>query len=209
MSVYKFSTPGTLKTGRTLYTSMLAGNAKFIPWEPTGSYDSIATATVANTTTTTLTFTSIPATYTHLQLRYLIRTDRGDDTIDAIGMRFNSDATTNYYRHRLETEGSGVVAVGSSSGTDAQYHFLGSTVLCTSGVFGSGVVDIIDYANTSKYKTTKSLGGLMNSATQGWMGFETSLWNSTSAVNRIDLKVNYGTYYATGSTVALYGIKGA
>lgn len=207
MAVYKFST-NSLKTPLK-YSSLLAGNTTFVPWEPTGSYDSIATATVANTTTTTLTFTSIPATYTHLQLRYIIRTDRSDDYQDAIGMRFNSDTTTNYYRHRLETENTSGVVGGGSSGTDAQYHFMGSSALCASNVFASGVVDIIDYANTSKYKTTKSLGGTMNSATQNWMGFEGSLWLSTSAINRIDLKVNYGTNYAVGSTVALYGIKGA
>lgn len=209
MSVYKFSTPGTLKTGRTLYTSMLAGNAKFVPFEPVGAYDSIATATVANTTTTTLTFTSIPATYTHLQLRYLIRTDRTDGSSDAIGMRFNSDTGSNYYRHRFEAENTGSVLAAHNTGTDTQYHLMGATATCTSNVFASGVVDIIDYANTSKYKTTKSLGGVMNSATENWMGFQGSLWVNTSAINRIDLKVNYGTNYIIGSTVALYGIKGA
>lgn len=176
---------------------------------PSGAYDSIATATVSNGTTTTLTFTSIPATYTHLQLRYIIRTDRTDAPQDAIGMRFNSDTGVNYYRHRFEAEDTGSVSAGHNTGTDAQYHLMGATATCTSNVFASGVVDIIDYANTSKYKTTKSLGGVMNSATQNWMGFQSSLWVNTSAINRIDLKVNYGTYYITGSTVALYGIKGA
>lgn len=176
---------------------------------PSGAYDSIATATVSNGTTTTITFSSIPATYTHLQLRYIIRTDRSDDYADAIGMRFNSDTGSNYYRHRLETENTGGVVAGANSGTDAQYHFMGASALCTSGVFASGVVDIIDYANTSKYKTTKSLSGTLNSASQNWMGFESSVWLSTAAINTIALKVNYGTYYAIGSTIALYGIKGA
>ena len=209
MSVYKFSAPGTLKTGRTLYTSMLAGNAKFVPFEPVGAYDSIATATIANTTTTTITFSSIPSTYTHLQLRYIIRTDRSDDYADAIGMRFNSDTGTNYYRHRFETENTGALVAGGSSGTDAQYHFMGATALCSSNVFASGVVDILDYTNTSKNKVTRSLQGVMDSATKNWMGVQSSIWLNTSAINRIDLKVNYGTNYAVGSTVALYGIKGS
>lgn len=176
---------------------------------PSGAYDSIATATIANTTTTTITFSSIPSTYTHLQLRYIIRTDRSDDYADAIGMRFNSDTGTNYYRHRLETENTGGVVAGGSSGTDAQYHFMGATALCASNVFGSGVVDILEYASISKNKTTRSLSGLMDSATKNWMGFQSSLWVNTSAINRIDLKVNYGTNYIIGSTIALYGIKGA
>jgi hypothetical protein len=209
VGVYKFSAPGTLKTGRTLYTSMLAGNAKFVPFEPVGAYDSIATATIANTTTTTITFSSIPSTYTHLQLRYIIRTDRGDDYADAIGMRFNSDTGTNYYRHRFETENTGALVSGGNSGTDAQYHFMGATALCSSNVFASGVVDILDYTNTSKNKVTRSLQGVMDSATRNWMGVQGSIWVNTSAINRIDLKVNYGTNYIIGSTVALYGIKGA
>jgi hypothetical protein len=176
---------------------------------PSGSYDSIATATVSNGTTTTLTFASIPSTYTHLQLRYIIRTDRGDDFQDAIGMRFNSDTGTNYYRHRLETENTGAVVAGANSGTDAQYHFMGASALCAANVFASGVVDIVDYASTSKNKTTRSLSGVMDSATKNWMGVESSVWLSTSAINRIDLKPNYGLYYAVGSTIALYGIKGS
>jgi len=207
MAVYKFST-NSLKTPLK-YSSLLAGNSVFVPWEPSGAYDSIATATVSNGTTQTITFSSIPATYTHLQLRYIIRTDRNDDYADAIGMRFNSDTGSNYHRHRFETENTGAPGYGYSNATDAQYHFMGATALCTSGVFASGVVDIIDYANTSKYKTTKSVNGVVNSGTQNWMGFQGSLWASTSAINTIALKVNYGTYYATGSTVALYGIKGA
>ena len=174
-----------------------------------GAYDSIATATIVNGTTQTITFSSIPATYTHLQLRYIVRTDRTDDYADAIGIRFNSDTGSNYYRHRFETEGAGGAVGGTSTGTDAQYHVMGATALCTSNVFASGVVDILDYANTSKNKTTKSLSGVFNANAQNWMGFEGSMWNSTAAVNTIALKVNYGTYYSIGSTIALYGIKGA
>jgi hypothetical protein len=176
---------------------------------PSGAYDSIATATVSNGTTQTITFSSIPATYTHLQLRYIIRTDRSDANADHIGMRFNSDTGSNYYRHRFETEDAGGISAGASTGTDAQYHFMAASALCTSGVFGSGVVDILDYANTSKNKTTKSLCGVMDSTAKNFIGFEGSMWNNTAAINTIALKVNYGTYYAIGSTIALYGIKGA
>jgi len=205
---YTYSVSGVNANGTG--PSSAASNSVVVAsvFAPSGAYDSIATATVANGTTQTITFSSIPATYTHLQLRYIIRTDRSDDYQDAIGMRFNSDTGSNYYRQRLETENAGGAVAGVSSGTDAQYHFMGASALCSSGVFASGTVDIVDYANTSKYKTTKSLAGTLNSATQNWMGFESSIWLSTAAVNTIALKVNYGTYYAIGSTIALYGIKG-
>jgi len=181
----------------------------FVPFAPSGAYDSIATATIANTTTTTITFSSIPSTYTHLQLRYIIRTDRGDDYQDALGMRFNSDTGTNYYRHRFETENAGGAVAGANSGTDTQYHFIGASALASSNVFASGIVDIIDYANTSKNKTTRSLNGYIHTASYSLMGVESSVWVNTSAINRIDIKPNYGTNYAVGSTIALYGIKGA
>ncbi len=205
---YTFTVTATNANG-TSEASSASSSVTPQAWVPIGAYDSIATATISNGTTTTITFSSIPSTYTHLQLRYIIRTDRGDDYGDAIGMRFNFDNGSNYYRHRFETENTGGVVAGGSLGTDAQYHFMGASALSSSNVFASGVVDILDYANTSKNKTTKSLSGYLNSASQNWMGFESSVWLSTSAVNRIDLKINYGTNYAVGSTVALYGIKGA
>jgi len=206
---YTFKVKGANSTATGAESAASSSFTPITHWAPSGAYDSIATATVANGTTQTITFSSIPATYTHLQLRYIIRTDRSDDYLDAIGMRFNSDTGSNYYRHRFETENAGGAVGGTSTGTDAQYHFIGSSALCTSGVFASGVVDILDYANTSKNKTTKSLCGYMESTARNLIGFEGSMWNNTAAVNTIALKVNYGTYYAIGSTIALYGIKGA
>jgi hypothetical protein len=206
---YTYSVSGVNANGTG--PSSAASNSVVVAsvFAPSGAYDSIATATVSNGTTQTITFSSIPATYTHLQLRYIIRTDRSDANADHIGMRFNSDTGSNYYRHRFETEDTGGTSASASTGTDAQYHFMAASALCTSGVFGSGVVDILDYANTSKNKTTKSLCGVMDSTTKNFIGFEGSMWNNTAAVNTIALKVNYGTYYAIGSTIALYGIKGA
>ena len=189
--------------------SVASQNTKTFLFAPSGAYDSIATATVSNGTTQTITFSSIPATYTHLQLRYIVRTNRSDDYSDAIGIRFNSDTGSNYYRHHFGTEGSWTSS-GGSSGSDAQYHIQAATALSLANTFGNGVIDIFDYANTIKQKTTRSLGGNNNNTSnQDWLLFASSLWRNTSAINTIDLKVNYGTYYAVGSKIALYGIKGA
>ena len=66
MGIYKLSTAGSFATSRTLYKSALAGNAVFVPNYAVGAYDSIATVTVS-TATPTITFSSIPSTYTHRQ----------------------------------------------------------------------------------------------------------------------------------------------
>ena len=174
-----------------------------------GDFESIATQTVSGGATNTVTFSSIPATYSHLQLRYILRTNRTDDYIDILGMTFNSDTASNYNNHLLNTENGGGVAAGYVASTSARYHLLGATALSNTNVFAAGVIDILDYANTNKYKTTRSINGFSNNQTNhDWLGLESSLWRSTSAINRIDFTIVGGTYLTALSTFALYGIKG-
>ena len=64
-----------------------------------GDFESIATTTVGSGGIADVTFSSIPATYTHLQLRGIARTNRADSNQDAVVVRFNSDTGNNYSRH--------------------------------------------------------------------------------------------------------------
>ncbi len=82
---YKFTAPGTFVNPRTVYKSMLVGNATFFA----GSYESIATVTSTGSSGN-LVFSSIPGTYTHLQIRGILRTnDTG--TFNNTALRFNSE----------------------------------------------------------------------------------------------------------------------
>jgi hypothetical protein len=167
---------------------------------PSGAYDSIATTTLS-TATSTITFSSIPATYTHLQLRGIFNSSV---TAQAL-LRLNSDSGSNYSYHQLEGNGSSAVA-GAGTSTTSIIHFVNGMESGTTA--GSAfVVDILDYANTNKYKTTRALTGTDKNGS-GQIFLVSGNWRNTAAVTDISLTTNSGTF-AQYTQVALYGVKGA
>jgi hypothetical protein len=115
----------------------------------------------------------------------------------------NSDATaTNYYFHRLYGNGTSVSA--GAANTDQLCWALDTPT--TSSFYGTGIIDIIDYASTTKYKTTRTLFGWDTNGSTGWVGLASSLWSNTAAVTTLKLIASDGNWTA-GSTFALYGIK--
>ena len=202
--VYKLSA-NSIRNGRTVYGSMLAGNSTYAP----PGFESIATVTVGSTTTNTITFSSIPSTYTHLQLRYTARaTD--SDTQQYIYLRFNSDTGTNYAAHRLRADGSSASVDKSTSANLIYYIGSVPAAQASSNIFGVGVLDILDYTNTNKYKPVRALFAYdTNGSGDVYMG--SGLWQSTSAISTITLTKQMTTSgdFSQYSSFALYGIKTA
>lgn len=170
------------------------------------AYESIATTTVGGGGASSVTFSSIPSTYQHLQIRLIARTDSGG-TQGFIRLTYNNVTTANYTEHGLYGDGSAAAAAGSTGNNSGiVQRTAGGTSL--SNTFGAVVLDILDYASTNKYKTERSLGGVdLNGA--GLIGlYSTALYSTTDAINRIDLTPNSGSFVQY-SSFALYGIKGA
>ena len=174
------------------------------------SYESIATVIVGAGGSSSISFTSIPSTYKHLQIRAILATVQGTDRGNsALWARFNSDSGNNYSWHQLKGSGS----AASSSGAGSENAIYGSDTWYSggvSGVFGAMIMDILDYANTSKYKTVRILNGFdSNNATTGnsSVGLNSGLWMSTSAISSITIPNNFYNF-AQYSAFALYGIKG-
>jgi len=192
--VYKLSNAGGF-TSKQKYTSMLAGNTVFSP----NSFESIATYSVGSGGSSTITFSSIPSTYEHLQIRFSAKTPNGDWVI----MRCNGiTASGNYTGHRLQGNGSTVTAdyLGAFSTS-----FIFCSLTSASGNTGSnvGVIDILDYKNTNKYKTVRILGGQDENGS-GFITYNSGLFLSTNAISSISFEV---TTYQQYSHFALYGIK--
>jgi len=189
-----------------IYASQISGHL----FAPSGAYDSIATVTVGSGGSGTITFTSIPSTYTHLQIRLIGRTNRSTAAIDALNMRFNSDTGTNYVtNHYLQGNGSAVYAGANTSGTLMTIYRLtadGAPTLASS--FGTSVIDILDYTNTNKYKTLRALSGQDMNTVSGEVFFVSAAWMSTSAVTSITITPTTGTLFNEYSQFALFGIKG-
>jgi hypothetical protein len=173
-----------------------------------GAMIPIATSTVGAGGVATVTFSSIPANYEHLQLRYITRNNRSGQSVDAINIRANSDTAANYANHRLQGDGS---SVSSSGGTSLGYAIFGQTTAstATASVFAVGIMDILDYSNTSKYKTFRTLSGFDANAAPGYIGLYSGLWQSTSAINSLTISSNDGSGILQYSSFALYGIKKA
>ena len=73
--------------------------------------------------------------------------------------------------------------------------------------YGVNVIDILDYANTNKYKTLRVLTGIDVNGSGGYVQLSSGLWQSSSAITSITL--TNSTNYTTATQFALYGIKGA
>jgi hypothetical protein len=73
-------------------------------------------------------------------------------------------------------------------------------------MFSGEVIDILDYANTNKYKTTRLINGRDQNGS-GFIWFNSGLWQNTNAITSLTFTAQNGNY-AQYSSFALYGIKG-
>jgi len=172
----------------------------------TNSFESIQTVTVGAGGQSSISFTSIPSTYKHLQVRWLGR-QSGANTGYAVNLRINGTSSANYTYHRIRGNGSAASASAATSQTGIEVGAT-SAANSTAGMFGAGIIDILDYTDTNKYKTIRSLQGTdQNSSTDSNIFFHSGfLTSSTSAVSQIDL-IPDGTSFVQFSSFALYGVK--
>jgi len=171
---------------------------------PSGAYDSIATVTVGSGGSSSVSFTSIPSTYQHLQIRYIVRSTQAS-TETGINARLNSDTGSNYAWHYLFGDGSSAASGAGATQTSLNLvNVAGGSA--TASAFAAGVLDVLDYANTSKYKTLRLLQGWDGNGS-GRVNLSSGLWMSTSANNAIEFYPSSGNW-AQYSSFALYGIKG-
>jgi hypothetical protein len=184
--VYKLSASSV--TGRTNYGSMLAGNPAF---ELPGDFESIATAVISSPTAS-VSFTSIPQTYKHLQIRAV---HQGSQAYGEITL--NSGSWTR--RHYLY--GDGISSVG---GTDTANALFGQN----STHWSITILDLLDYTSTNKNRVYRALNGTDQNGS-GIIHLFSGLDTTTTATNSITITVTAGGTWSQYSHFALYGIKGA
>jgi hypothetical protein len=181
------------------YSNFWDGTAVYNPYTPSNSFDSIATVNVGSGGASSITFSSIPSTYTHLQIRGIAQSSNNAPEGSLWG-RLNGDTnTSNYYSHRLNGD-------GSSTGTNPSQNYTISEFGGSGSNFMGTVIDILDYTNTNKNKTTRALFGVDQNGS-GFVGMYSMLWMNTAVINSITLLPNGGNF-TQYSSFALYGIKG-
>ena len=179
----------------------------------TNSYESIATVTVGSGGTASVNFSSIPSTYKHLQIRCLTRGSNSASTCP-IYLTVNGDTAANYSTHQLLGNGATAYADGHANASYIIDGFGGFQTLSGGDLandFGVGIIDLLDYANTSKYKTARALFGRDTNTTTGRIVFESGSWRNTNAITSLSFTTDTTTYGITWSQYtqfALYGIKG-
>ena len=183
-------------------TPILGITASSITASTLGDFESIATVTVGSGGASTIEFTSIPSTYQHLQIRLLARsTSTSSDGY----IRFDGDTASNYGAHYLYGDGSSALS-GANTPTSLPNAAYFATSGSGSNTFGVAVIDILDYANTNKNKTYRSLSGFDNNGS-GLIVLYSGLWRSTNAIDSITLLRPPSNSFAQYTHAALYGIK--
>ena len=180
-----------------------------------GAMIPIATTVVGAGGASTVTFSSIPQNYEHLHIRILGQTNRAT-YVDNLEMYVNGDTGFNYSVHYMAGDGintPGAAAGANAGGFIATTQNFGSSS-GTANYFGVGIIDILDYANTNKYKTLRGVLGLSLNAADasgsfGRVNMSSGSWRNTNAISSITLYPTLGTGFTQYSSFALYGIKRA
>ena len=180
------------------------------------AYESIATSIVSGGSAPTVTFSSIPSTYKHLQIRCFAKGTgtAGEDRFSA-EMRFNGDTSANYSSHYMTANGSSASSGAFTSATlinMAGRSWIPDSWSGYANVWGVAIMDILDYASTTKTKTLRTLAGY-NSNTTGITGnninLSSGLWFKTpEAITSINILCDQSASFIEGSNFALYGIRG-
>ena len=165
------------------------------------AYDSIQTVTLSSAQSS-IAFSSFSSSYKHLQIRGI---SAGTDNTN-VRMRFNGDTGSNYAYHFLSAGTGYGTNIYASAGTTQTSISAFDQQSGNSTAFNNTIIDILDYTNTNKNKVTKTISGVGYS-TAGFEYVTTGLWMSTSAITSISL-FPVSNNFLTGSTFALYGIKG-
>lgn len=172
------------------------------------AFESIATYTVGAGGISSFSFTSIPQTYSHLQIRGIGKDKKTTVGWQDLELRFNSDGGLNYNSHGFSGNGSTTSADWSGNTNIIQIaNALPTSATGETSMFGGCIIDILDYSNANKYTTTRALFG-WDKNTSGQARFHSGLWRSTAAITAIRLS-SAGDGFAQYTTFALYGIKGA
>lgn len=199
-TAYTFTVVGTTNYGVSSVAS--AASNSITPASVSGYY-SIATATVTSGGAPSITFSSIPSSYTHLEIRWTARNDRPTERADDIAIWFNGDEVgTNYWNQRFYANGSTLTG-DNFQGYGCIVGWCASAG-STANAFGQGIITIPDYKSTTKKKTTTGFSSV-ESNSDGALTNMGAVWNNTNAINQIKIYGINGSFIQH-SVFHLYGI---
>lgn len=190
----------SIQVSTLLSGSLSTPSAKqsFIP--PT-AFESIQT--IDGNGSSIIEFSSIPQTYSHLQIRMVARLNSGGQYIQ---MRFNSDSVaTNYSWHYMAADPSSNYTSGA-----ADSRMMITQASATQYILSAAIIEIADYTSTTKHKVMRTFYGQEDNGTSAAEVTVASgaYYANTNAINQIEIVPNNSAVFGPGTQAALYGIKG-
>lgn len=161
------------------------------------TYTLISSNTVGAGGTASITFSSIPATYTDLLVKASVRTNNAD-TNDTLYIKPNGSTANLTYR---VIRGDGTAA---TSFTVNRVFIDGSTA--TANTFGNTDIYIPNYASSNN-KSMSADSVQENNITEGNSSLSAILWSDTTAISSLTFSPLFGTLFSQHSSFYLYGIK--
>jgi hypothetical protein len=201
----RFVSKATVKNKLVRSSNVWDGSAVYNPFTLVGNYDALATVTVGVGGLSSITFAGIPQTgYSHLQIRGIAKTNVNSNSDGNFLCRFNDDSGSNYSGHIIRGDGSSAT---SDAGANLSYLTMGYATgsnANNTNTFASYVIDILDYSNVNKYKTTRQLEGYDLNGVEGSIFLRSNSWRSFNGINKITFS---NVTFAQYSQFALYGVK--
>jgi hypothetical protein len=164
----------------------------------------ISTVTVGSGGAATIDFTSIPQTYTDLQLVSSLRVtyDGGNSWIDGI---FTFNGTSTNYSERFQFGDGSTTGNASQSSTGLKWAGFAVDSGSTANVFSNNFLYIRNYT-TAKFKSISSESVTENNGAVAQQSLHSGLWSNTAAITQITITPGFGSFVQY-STATLYGIK--
>jgi hypothetical protein len=163
------------------------------------TYEAIATTTTSGSPST-VTFTSIPSTYTDLVLVSNVKMSTGKTMTVAV-----NDSASGYSQTNLYGTGANAISNRNTSQT-AGIRYMGEQANVSTTNFDLSILQVMNYSNTTTYKTFLCRTTQPSATTEAIVG----LWQNTAAINKIVIApLGGGATFADGCIFSLYGIKSA
>jgi len=190
----------SLVTTKKWYRNISAGNPQYSDMEL------IATVLVGSGGASSVTFSSLPTEFKHLQLRMVARNNATGSGVNNVDVRFNGDTGTNYHRHIIYGYGATMYSYNATGLTVAHGGWVNQEET-NRNIFAVAICDIPDAFSTTKTKILRTFTG-SNSTGNQLIGLGGSFWNNTAAITSITLTESTSINFGSGSRFSLYGIKG-
>jgi hypothetical protein len=208
-TAYTFTVKATNATGSGPVSSASNSVTTALP----NSYEAIATLSGTGSSDL-ITFSSIPSTYKHLQIRGVQVVDYGSADYGNSGIRFNGDTAYNYTTHTMRgyyDTTANLQGINYTLGGSANYGMiLGAYLGSNTNIMFPTIIDILNYANTGNRKVAKGWSGTTylngSSANRGFLQTGSTFWDSNAAITSISLFASNGNWN-TKTKFTLYGIK--